>query len=327
MSMASRERIEKLSSGFMPARVLLTGVELKVFDAIGKKSLSAAEVAKLTRTHAESMERLLNALVGLGVLNKKGDEFQNTPSSLTHLIEEAPEPLLHIMQHRGNMWQTWSHLDEIVKTGHVPERRRTKKTQESFIKGMADVGILSAAATARLLKHELTSAGRLLDVGGGPAVYACEFARHAPNLKVTVFDLPGPLAIARETIRCAGLQSRVKVKEGDVLKSPSLGAGYDLVFMSNLIHSFKRPVAADLIRKAAKAMKKSGHMIIKDFYIKRQGTAPVFSALFSINMLVADAGDCFTRTEVEQWMTDAGIKPAGFVPVAKASALLLGVKI
>jgi len=327
MSIATRERLEKLSSGFMSARVLLSGVELKVFDAISKLSLSAAEVAKLTRTHKGSMERLLNALVGIGILIKKKGEFQNTPMALIHLLEDSPEPLLHIMQHRGNMWQTWSNLNEIVKTGKIPAKRRTKKKEESFIRGMADVGIISAAATSRILKHELKSARRLLDVGGGPAVYACDFAKKAPKLKVTVFDLPGPIAIARETVRKAHMQSRINLKEGDILKSSSLGMGYDLVFMSNLIHSFKRPVAADVIQKAAKALKTSGHMIIKDFYIRKQGTSPVFSALFSINMLVADAGDCFTRAEVEQWMKDAGIKPAGFVPVAKASALLMGVKI
>lgn len=326
MSIATRERLEKLSSGFMPARVLLSGVELKVFDVISKLSLSTSEIAKLTRTRVNPMERLLNALVGIGVLTKKRGEYQNTALALTHLTEDSPEPLLHIMQHRGNMWHTWTNLNEIVKTGKVPPKRRTRKKEESFIRGMADVGIISAAATSRLLKHELKSAKRLLDVGGGPAVYACDFAQKAPNLKVTVFDLPGPISIARETVRKAGLQSRIKLKEGDILKSSSLGMGYDLVFMSNLIHTFKRPVAAEVIRKAAKALKASGHMIIKDFYIKKQGTAPEFSALFSINMLVADAGDCFTRTEVEQWMKDAGIKPAGFVPVAKASALLVGVK-
>ena len=53
---------------------------------------------------------------------------------------------------------------------------------------------------------------------------------------------------------------------------------------------------------------------------------PPFSALFSINMLVAEGGDCFSRAEVEGWMNASGVKPVRFMPVAKASGLLVGMK-
>ncbi|MBU0755238.1 MAG: methyltransferase domain-containing protein, partial [Planctomycetes bacterium] len=277
-------------------------------------------------TKQEPMERLLNALVGLGLLTKSKGEFHNTSSTLTHLVDGAPEPLQHIMQHRSNLWESWSGLTEVVRTGKAVKRKHTKKKEESFIRGMADVGMVAATATARVLKHELRSAKTLLDVGGGPAVYACGFADCAPGLKVTVFDLKGPLEIAKETVAKRGMKHRVALEAGDVLKAKSYGKDFDIVFMSNMIHAFKRPDAAKIIKKAADALKHSGHLIIKDFFIQRQGTAPTWAAIFSINMLVADAGDCFSRAEVESWMTDAGVKPAGFTTVAQESALLMGVK-
>jgi ubiquinone/menaquinone biosynthesis C-methylase UbiE len=310
----------------MQARVLITAVDCNVFTIIGKKGMTAKKVAKACRAKLDPMERLLNALVGIGLLTKSKGEYHNTPSALTHLVEGAPEPLLHIMQHRSNLWSFWSKLTEVVRTGKMPKKKKSKKREESFIRGMADVGMVSAVATARVLKHELRSAKKLLDLGGGPAVYACEFARRAPGLKVRVYDLKGPLQIAKETIRKQGLMHCVKVQEGDVLKAKSFGKDYDIVFMSNLIHSFKRPQAAEVVKKAAMALKQSGHLIIKDFYIQRQGTSPKFAALFSLNMLVNDAGDCFSRAEVESWMVDAGLKPAGHMPVAKESAILVGVK-
>jgi ubiquinone/menaquinone biosynthesis C-methylase UbiE len=326
MSIATRERLESIASGFMQARVLLSAVELNIFTVIGKRGLTARDVAKMTRTKLEPVERLLNALVGMGVLSKSKGEYHNTRSALIHLIDDAPEPLQHIMQHRCNLWQSWGNLTEVVRTGKVPPRKKTKKKEESFIRGMADIGLVSAKATAAVLKHELRSAKSLLDLGGGPAVYACEFARRAPGLKITVFDLPGPLEIAKETIKKARMKHQVLVQAGDVLKARSYGKDFDIVFMSNLIHTFKRPQAALVVKRSAQALAPGGHLIIKDFYIQRQRTAPTFSAVFSINMLVADAGDCFSRSEVETWMNEAGLKPAGFMPVAKESGILVGVK-
>jgi 2-polyprenyl-3-methyl-5-hydroxy-6-metoxy-1,4-benzoquinol methylase len=326
MSIATRDRLENIASGFMPARVLLTAIELDVFTAIGEGEVDAVEVAKQTRARVGPMERLLNALVGIGLLTKRKGLFKNTASGLTHLTANAPEPLRHIMQHRGNIWRSWSQLTEVVRKGKTNLGGRSKKREEEFVRGMADVGIVSAASTARLLKHELKSARRLLDLGGAPGVYGCEFARSQPYLKVTVLDLPGPAKIARETIKGQGMTERVHVKQGDMVKDKSYGRDYDIVFMSNVLHVFKAPQAREVVRKAAAALKPTGHLIIKDFYIQRDGTAPTFCALFSINMLVADAGDCFSRSDVEEWFKEAGLTPAGLMPVAKASSILIGVK-
>ena len=96
--------------------------------------------------------------------------------------------------------------------------------------------------------------------------------------------------------------------------------------VSNFVHSFKRHDAASVIRKAAGALSKGGLLVIKDFYIEEDGTAPPFTALFSINMLVADAGDSYSRGEVSGWMEAAGVKPGRFVNIAQASRILVGRK-
>ena len=80
------------------------------------------------------------------------------------------------------------------------------------------------------------------------------------------------------------------------------------------------------MRKSARALNQEGYLVVKEFFIERDATWPPFSALFSINMLVAEGGDCFSRAEVEGWMNASGVKPVRFMPVAKASGLLVGMK-
>ena len=326
MTRTERERLEELASGFMHARIVITAVELDLFTAVGREGIDAAEAARRTGAVRAPLERLMNALAALGLLRKRKGVFRNSPAALRHLTANAPEPLRHITLHRARMWESWSRLTSIVRTGRVPPRKRTPEGEEQFIRGMADVARTSAVETARVLHRELRGARRLLDVGGGPALYACAFARRRPGLSVTVLDLPGPLRIARETIRAAGLGGRVKARAADVLQASSLGRGYDMVFMSNLIHSFKRPDARAVVHKAAAALKPGGRLAVKEFYIRQEGTAPPFAALFSINMLVAAAGDCFTREEVEGWMEEAGVRPSAFHEVAAHSGILVGVK-
>lgn len=323
---SSRERLERLSSGFMPARVLITALELDLFSVLGAETMRPGEIARRTRCKSEFLERLLNALVALGLLKKVRGEYSNTGEGLRHLTADAAEPLGDIIRHRGSMWETWSRLTEVVRTGRVPRRRRGLDRERRFIKGMANIGRSSARETAGVIQEELKSAKKLLDVGGGPAVYACEFARRVPGLKVTVLDLPGPLQYARKTIRSLGMEDRVRVRAGDVLGSAALGRGYDVVFLSNLIHAFKGPVARKVVEKAANAAKRGGHLIVKDFFLSREGTHPRFCALFSINMLVAGGGDCFPRREVEEWMAAAGVKPSGYRRVSRHSGILVGKK-
>ena len=112
----------------------------------------------------------------------------------------------------------------------------------------------------------------------------------------------------------------------DVLKTASYGRNYDMVLLSNLIHSFRRPEAERVVGACGKALSTGGYLVVKEFYIERESTWPPFCALFSINMLVADGGDCFSRAEVEAWMNAAGLKPVRYAPMAKASGLLVGMK-
>ncbi|HAK95018.1 MAG TPA: SAM-dependent methyltransferase [Planctomycetes bacterium] len=319
-----RAMLEQMASGFMPARVLLTALELDVFTACGAGAATAEELARRTGARPAPLARLLNALAALGLLDKRGDRYRATPPARTHLIAGRPGYLGDIMRHRASMWERWSDLTAIVRTGRVPPRAFTKERERRFIKGMANLGASAAPACARALRRELAGARRLLDIGGGPAVYACELARAWPKLSVVVLDLPGPLAYARETIAAYGLARRVSVKAGDVCAARSFGRGFDVAFMSSLIHSFKPAVVAEVIRKAAGALRPGGFLAVKEFFIDPGRASPPFTALFSINMLVAGAGDVYTRGEVEGWMRAAGVRPVRYVDLPQFSGIVVG---
>ena len=62
---------------------------------------------------------------------------------------------------------------------------------------------------------------RLLDVGGGEGAFLAAAARRAPNLALTLFDLPPVAARARRDFAALGLSGRVEAIGGDMLARPA----------------------------------------------------------------------------------------------------------
>jgi hypothetical protein len=66
-----------------------------------------------------------------------------------------------------------------------------------------------------------------------------------------------------------------------------------------------------------------GHLVIREFILDEDRTAPPFAALFALNMLVGtEHGNSYTESDYRTWMTAAGLRaivrpdPQGDVLVA-----------
>jgi len=71
------DRIFEMAS-FWKARALQTAVVMGVFDALADGPRTAVGLARRFKARARSLELLLNALVGMGLLVKRGGRFGNS---------------------------------------------------------------------------------------------------------------------------------------------------------------------------------------------------------------------------------------------------------
>jgi predicted O-methyltransferase YrrM len=164
--------------------------------------------------------------------------------------------------------------------------------------------------------------GRLLDVGGGSGAYSIAFAQASPKLRAEVFDLEFVLPIARGHIEEAGLADRITTRAGN-LRTDEFGADFDLVLLSSICHMLDPAENRDLLRRSFRALAPGGRIVIHDFIVAPDRTAPKQAALFAVNMLVATrAGSTYTEAEYESWLAEAGFRgfrrldPAGDFMVA-----------
>jgi precorrin-6B methylase 2 len=173
---------------------------------------------------------------------------------------------------------------------------------------------------------DLSGVSKVLDVGGGSGAYAMAFVKADQSIRATVFDLPGVVPLTQGYIKQAGLSECVQTVAGNYL-SDELGEGFDLIFISAVIHSNSPEENRMLLGKAVQALNHGGRVVIQDFIINEDRTGPAWSVLFALNMLVATkGGDTYTGSEVRTWMTEAGLSQIVRKDTSFGTNLMVGTK-
>jgi len=324
------ENIDKISSvsrGFMHAQILITATELNLFTVIGEEGKKLEDIISITGTDKRATEILLNALTGMGLLYKKGDFYENSPLGKDHLIEGKEFYMGYSIKHGGDLYRRWAELPEIVRTGQpvksgMEKRRESPEETRRFIMAMANVGAFSVEELINAT--DFSDKKHFLDIGGGPGTYAIGLCRKYPDLKATVFDLPEVVPIAEEQIFKAGLGERIDTLDGDYLKDP-LGTGYDIILISNIIHSLGEKDILLLFDKARKSLSEAGEVIVKDFFPEDDRTGPEYPLVFAVNMLSGTReGNTYTGKEITGWLKQSGFTHVEIKKLTPHTSIAIG---
>jgi 3-hydroxy-5-methyl-1-naphthoate 3-O-methyltransferase len=328
------EQIMSMARGFQVAKLLMTAVDLDLFDFLTEPK-SAVETAAWLKADPRATGIFLNGLAALGLVDKIGDTFRDSELASRYLLRGSENYRGAIVKHMEATWKRgWEDLKETVLAGHPTEAETEKWVDgrperdagevRDFIWGMHAIARdLAPKVAARL---DLKPVRRLLDLGGGPATYAIVFAQANPELKATVFDLPMPIDIARENIAKNGLTGRVGTVTGNFLKD-DIGAGYDFIWVSQILHSFDEPQCQFIIAKAVAALNPGGALAIQDFYLNADGASPTGAAMFGVHMLaVTPRGRAYSFGEVGEWMQAAGLRAPEFIASGMDASILVAKK-
>jgi (2Fe-2S) ferredoxin/ubiquinone/menaquinone biosynthesis C-methylase UbiE len=316
--------IVEMIRGFMPSRAVLTALELDVFTAIGEGA-TAQRVAGRIQCAARATESLLNALVALKLLQKENGTFKNTPVTARFFVEGTPDSARMGQLHLANMWKRWSTLTEAMQAGTSVAPRGGEGWVKPFIAAM-DV---NARGRARAMAQAVgvNGAKRMLDLGGGSGAYSIAFAKSAPGLQCEIVDLADVLPITQEHIRVAGLADRIRTRAGDMLTVPLESGAYDLVLLSAICHMFSPEENGRLLKRAYDALAPKGRLVISDFVLDPDKTAPRFGALFALNMLVGtQSGSSYSEPEYAAWLKEAGFAESKRVRMPGPASLMIGTK-
>jgi ubiquinone/menaquinone biosynthesis C-methylase UbiE len=291
-------------SSYWRACILITAAHLDLFHWIGQRKKSASAAAARFGGKAAGWEIFLNALCGMGLLCKRGDDYANGAFAARCLTRNGTISLLPAY----DSWNAWGRLASTLVTGKRPRMQKPFVSDRFKTERLLRSLDFDARQIAPHLIDQLPLRGcrTLLDVGGGLGTFSVAFCRHYPRLQATLVEHPRVLPLARRAVEEAGMAKRVQVIGADFSRV-GLPKGFDTVLLSNVLHSHSGAENRALVRKLQRCLNPRGQLIVRDVFMSLQRTTPEWGALFSVLLLLhTPQGRCYSVDEICGWLRQAG---------------------
>ena len=92
------DAILQLGLGFWGSKTLLSAVELGVFSTLAQGPLDAETLRERLGLHPRSARDFFDALVALGMLEREGDQYHNTPATDQFLDRAKPSYVVGLLE-------------------------------------------------------------------------------------------------------------------------------------------------------------------------------------------------------------------------------------
>lgn len=303
-----------LIEAFRRSKTMFAAVSLGIFD--GERPRGAA------------VDRLLEACASLGLLEKRGDGFVNTPLAEEYLRRSSPRTLSgYIRYSNAALFPMWAHLEDAVIEGG-PRWMQTfgwegsifahffnsEESKRDFLMGMHGFGLISSARVAAAF--DLSRFTRFVDLGGATGHLALAVKDLYPRLEAAVFDLPQVIEVAGEFTG-----DRVRLFSGDFFSDPLPPA--DLYAAGRILHDWSEPKIQSLLSRIHAALPEGGALLLAERLMREDRVGPVSTHMQSLNMLICTEGRERTLSEYTALLREAGFSSVeGRVTGAPLDAVL-----
>uniref|UniRef100_A0A4W5JWZ8 Acetylserotonin O-methyltransferase-like n=1 Tax=Hucho hucho TaxID=62062 RepID=A0A4W5JWZ8_9TELE len=297
----SKEKLCKmieLMDGFKASKVLFTASKLRVFDVLRSSKtgeLQAEDVAQEIKASMKGTERLLEACVSLGLLQRTGKQYANTAMSRHFLLSDGPLSLQGYIQHCNELvWPLFTHLETAVREGTNQHEKAFGKTSNNlfqdayysrhevklrFMKAMHSIARVSGRDVATAF--DLSKYKTACDLGGCTGAMAYEFAKAHPGLSVTMFDLPKVIEMSGH-FRPHDADDRVSFVAGDFFKDELPKA--DVYILARILHDWSDEKVHILLSKIAKACSPGCAVLVSEIFLDEDRKGPSRGLLQALSM-------------------------------------------
>jgi SAM-dependent methyltransferase len=293
------------------ARSVMVATKLGVFEALADAPRTADHVAATCTTDPRATGKLLDALVAAGYLRLHGGTYALAKKSRRWLLEESPASLHDAMLFRFLDWEFVEHFEQFVRSGAPLDFHATMSPDQwaLYQRGMRAHASLAAGEVARRTPVP-PGATAMLDLGGGHGLFAVALCRRHPCLRAAILDLPEAVAAAAPLLAAEGMGDRVVHRAGDALRDDLGEAAYDLVFVANLLHHFDDPTNHDLVRRAGRALRPGGYLVVHELIRPASANeAGAAGSLADLYFAATSRSGTWSFAEITAWLRAAGLAP------------------
>jgi acetylserotonin N-methyltransferase len=305
-----------LLEAFRRSKVMFAAVSLGVFDALEERPRPASELAEALSLHADALTRLLDAAVGLKLLERRGDAYANTAAASAYLCKGSPSRLTGYINYSNKaLWKLWGNLEGAVQEGTHRWREtfgwdgpifssffRTEEDKREFLMGMHGYGLMSSPKV--VAAFDLGRYRRLVDLGGATGHLAIAACRQYPGLRAAVFDLPAAVPLAKEIVGASPVAVRIDIIAGDFFADELPEA--DLFALGRILHDWSEEKCLALLRRVFDRLPAGGALLIAEKLLDDDKRGPVWAHMQNLGMLLYTEGRERTLGEYEALLKQVG---------------------
>jgi len=310
ISRPTTKRLQTMVRAYREAGALMAAVELRLFTHLDKGADTEATLTKAMGLQPLHGERIIVAMLGLGMIERDGNTLRNVADVDRFLVQDKPTYAGEWMLFTKPDWNEWGSLAEALSEQVPPVLKNptvdgiTIEEARRYHRGTYSIG---RGAGRLFLRHvNLTNAKFLMDIGGGSGAYCIEACKLHPNLKAVVLDMPAVVPVTREFIAENGLEGRIEAVACDFNSDP-FPDGADVAVMASNLPMYGREAFAAVAEKAHAAMAVGGsfHLIGESLDPDRSG--PADPAMWGLAQAINNTtGIAHSTAEVEGYLSGAG---------------------
>jgi ubiquinone/menaquinone biosynthesis C-methylase UbiE len=266
---------------FQAARLLRDLGILETLRA-ARSGLTLEEITARVDASRYGVLVLLEAGLAAGVVRAEGDRFLLTKTGACVLIDDLTRINMDFVHH--GCFRAMYYLEDSIRQRKPAGLQNVFGDWDTIYPALSALPEPARASWFRWNHYYSDAAfphalpivferlhSTLLDVGGNTGKWAIQCAQYSPEVAVTILDLPGQVAVARQNVAALGLQARITIQPSDLLDhSLPFPTGFDAIWMSQFLVCFAEADVHRLLERAAAAMGPDSRLYILDTFWDRQ---------------------------------------------------------
>jgi hypothetical protein len=326
--------MEMITNGWS-AQAISAAADLGIADALAEGPLTVHELAAAIDADADTVSRLLRALISRGIFRQRRDgRYDLTPLANT-LRSDAEVSLAGMARFMGlpEHRECWSHLTDAIRTGEavIPKLRGRSGFElladdpvlaEIFNHAMTSISELAVASVTAA--YDFSRYATIVDVGGGHGRLLAAILAATPQARGILFDLPEVAPGAAAVLAEHHVADRVSVVEGSFFDAVPYGG--DVYVLKNVIHDWPDDDPVKILGNVRTAAGAGKHVLLVEFVIPRHGREFVGNWM-DLGMLVCAAGRERTADEYGQLLRRTGFRMTRVVETASPFSVVEAIAI
>ena len=330
----ARDRLYQMIGGYRVSQLIRAAARLGICDSLADGPRDAPAVAADAGADPALVRRLMRALTALGVLVEGQDRrFANTELGRL-LTRDAPGSVRDTSLGLTDdaQWEAWERLPDGIAQGLVPMElahgrpywdvlKQDPAVSDRFNRFM--VAQTQGFVPQLLAAFDFSSAGRIVDVGGGNGALAAGILAAHPTLRATLFDLEPGLEGAHEYLGARGVSERCDLVIGSFFDE--VPGGGDVYLLSRILHDWHDGKAAEILAACRRAMRPGATLLVMDQVLPDRAVAGPRerNALISdMHMYVLFGARERSERELREMLGSVGFEVQQIVPATPMSVVV-----